>query len=246
MISDDMTTAPRAADPARARAEVRTTRLVALGSLALLVVGAMAWAPWQVRWNPDFSIALPPANDPTTPPPTADPQPVDVANNDVVLWIVIGLGLVVLAILTVVAARVVRAWWSRRPRPVPEAPLTVDAMPGQVVPTREVVADAVADALARLDGTPDAADAVVHAWLALEEAVAREGIVREAAQTQAELTAEVLHATHAPADATRTLLRTYEAVRYGSAGASRADVRTARGALEAILVSMRDDVKENG
>lgn len=238
MTSDETTTTARAAGAEGARS--RSTMLLALGSLVLLVVGAMAWAPWHVRWNPGLPITLPPTDEPMSPPPTPDAEPADPANNEVVLWVLIGLGLIVLAILTVVAARAVRAWWSRRPRPVPEAPLTVEALPGQVVPTREVVADAVADALAKLDGTPDAADAVVQAWLALEDAVAREGIVREAAQTQAELTADVLHATRAPRHATRTLLRTYEAVRYGAAGASRADVRTAREALEAILVSMRD------
>jgi len=239
MIDDDTTTAPpRPARPAPRRAV--TTPAVAVGTLVCLVVGALALAPWQVRWNPDLSLTLPTpeATAPTTLLPTGAPEEPR-AGDDTVLWLFLGLGLVVLALLVVVAVRAVRAWWSHRPVPVPEAPLTVDAMPGQSVPTREVVADAVAEALARLDGTPDPADAVVQAWLALEEAVAREGVVRDPAQTQAELTSDVLDATSAPSGATTTLLSTYEAVRYGSAGATADDVAAARACLEDILRALR-------
>jgi len=248
MIDDDTTAAAAppapapaapAAPPAAAGGD-RTTLVVAAGTLACLVLGALAWAPWELRWNPDLSITLPSpeATEPPTATPTVPPEEPRVGS-DTIMWIFILLGLVVLALLVVVAARAVRAWWSRRPRPVPEAPLTVDTLPGQAVPSREVVADAVAEALARLDGASDPADAVVRAWLALEEAVAREGVVREAAQTQAELTSEVLDATRAPRAATTTLLRTYEAVRYGAVGAGAADVATARACLEDILRALR-------
>ncbi|QIK83510.1 DUF4129 domain-containing protein [Sanguibacter sp. HDW7] len=239
MISDDAPTAQPTPDRASRRA--RTTTVLAIGSLACLVVAALAWAPWELRWNPDLSITLPTsdASEPPTPPATEPPDAQQGAG-DVVLWIIIALGLVVLALVLAVAARAIRTWWSRRPEVVPEAPVTIDTMPGQLMPSREVVADAVAEALARLDGTPDPADAVVRAWLVLEEAVAREGVVRDAAQTQAELTRDVLHTTHAPRAATTTLLRTYEAVRYGSGDVVAADIATARAALEKILRSLRD------
>lgn len=244
MISDDLpTTTP--ADGVSRRA--RTTVAIALGSVACLVVGALAWAPWELRWNPDMSITLPtPEESETpTPPPTAPPE-TQPAAQDVVLWIFIVLGLVVLALVVAVAARAIRTWWSRRPEVAPDPPVTVDTLPGQVMPSREVVADAVAEALARLDGTPDPADAVVRAWLVLEEAVAREGVVRDAAQTQAELTRDVLHTTRAPREATTTLLRTYEAVRYGTGDVTPADVATARAALEEILTSLRRSEEATG
>lgn len=238
MISDDApTTHPT---PDRASRRARTTTLLAIGSLACLVVAALAWAPWEFRWNPDipFTLPTPDASEPPTTPPT-EPPDAQQGVGDAVLWILIALGLVVLALVIAVAARAIRTWWSRRPEVVPEAPVTIDTMPGQLMPSREVVADAVAEALARLDGTPDPADAVVQAWLVLEEAVAREGVVRDAAQTQAELTRDVLHTTRAPRGATTTLLRTYEAVRYGNGDVTAAEVGTARTALEEILRSLR-------
>lgn len=245
MISDDTTSARRAADPAQRHARGTTT--LALVSLACVVVGALAWAPWQLRWNPDLSITLP-TNEASEPPPPPPTELVEQQQNssDIVLWVMILLGLVVLALLVAVAARAVRTWWSRRPRPVPEAPMTVDTMPGQVVPSREVVADAVAEALERLDGVPDPAEAVVQAWLVLEEAVAREGVVRQPVQTQAELTSDVLRATRAPSTTTTSLLRTYEAVRYGSGGATADDVAAARAALGSILGALRDEHPEVG
>ncbi len=236
MIDDDTTTRT-------ARPTVPTT-LLALASTACLVVGALAWAPWEFRLKADFT-PLPPPEETPSPAPTIElPAEEPGGAGDMILWIIIGVGLVVLALVLVVAARAVRTWWAGRPRPLPEAPLTVDTLPGQLVPTREVVADAIETALARLDGTADPADAVVRSWLVLEEAVAREGLVRDAAQTQAELTRDVLHGTRAPRGATTELLQVYEAVRYGTGDATAADVSRARAALEAILGALRDERAE--
>jgi hypothetical protein len=85
-------------------------------------------------------------------------------------------------------------------------------------------------------------DAVIAAWVALEAAAGRSGLVRERAQTATEFTVEVLDATRADPGATRHLLELYLAARYSDHRLTRDDVVSARESLAAIA----DDLARRG
>jgi hypothetical protein len=81
------------------------------------------------------------------------------------------------------------------------------------------------------------ADAVVAAWLQLEEAAADSGLVRGPAQTPAEFTVTVLGVTHADASATRQLLDLYHRARFSSHPVGAAEVAIATDCLGRIAAS---------
>lgn len=85
-------------------------------------------------------------------------------------------------------------------------------------------------------------DAVIAAWVALETAAGRSGLVRDRAQTATEFTVEVLDATRADPGATRHLLELYLAARYSEHRLTRDDVVQARESLAAIA----DDLARRG
>lgn len=101
-----------------------------------------------------------------------------------------------------------------------------------------VVREGIEDALARLAAPGRARDAIVAAWVELERSAAAAGLVRGAAETQAEFAARVLARTGA-GDATRALLRIYEGVRYGARAPRDDDVAAARRHLEEIREAWR-------
>ncbi|SFJ61141.1 DUF4129 domain-containing protein [Cellulomonas sp. KH9] len=91
-------------------------------------------------------------------------------------------------------------------------------------------------------------DAVIGAWVAVETAAARTGVVRDPAETAGELTVRVLGATRADPTATRALLRLYLSARYGTHGVDADDVRRARDLLTVVgqgLVPREDGAGED-
>lgn len=77
-------------------------------------------------------------------------------------------------------------------------------------------------------------DAVIGAWVAVETAAARTGVVRSRTQTTSEFTVRVLGATRADPAATRELLELYLAARFGAQGVDAADVERARELLGVV------------
>jgi len=77
-------------------------------------------------------------------------------------------------------------------------------------------------------------DAVVAAWVALEHAAQRTGVVRDPAQTPTEFTVAVLDETRADPAATRSLLDLYLRARFSEHPLTAADVTAARAHLETL------------
>ncbi len=141
--------------------------------------------------------------------------------------------------------------WARRPSPA--APdlhaLPVDSVraagaepepePG---PEPEQLRTGIELALAVLDEQREPADAVVRAWLGLEETAEQSGIVRRPAETPTELTTRILARLVADDRALRTLLRLYLQVRFGDHPVTSEDVATVRAALGELVRSWRDAV----
>ncbi|WP_053205864.1 DUF4129 domain-containing protein [Jiangella muralis] len=83
---------------------------------------------------------------------------------------------------------------------------------------------------------PDAAAAVVAAWLALESAAAGSGAPRDPAQTPTEFTAALLRRHHADEDAVATLLGLYHRARFAARpDLGPDDVAAARRALDLVV-----------
>ncbi|MEZ0446235.1 DUF4129 domain-containing protein [Cellulomonas sp. ICMP 17802] len=120
----------------------------------------------------------------------------------------------------------------------PDVELTGDVQDGATPALRE----GVRRAAQVLDDEVPPGDAVIAAWVALEEAAGRSGLVRDRAETATEFTVEVLDATRADPGATRHLLELYLAARYSQHALTREDVVEARQSLAAIA----DDLARRG
>jgi hypothetical protein len=109
----------------------------------------------------------------------------------------------------------------------------IDAGTGAVL-LRGAVAAARLELRQRRSGPPS--DAVVAAWLRLEEAAAESGFARAPHQTPTEFTTGVLAKHLGAQDAVGQLRELYQRARFGRAGTvTEADADDAHDALEAIL-----------
>ena len=217
----------------------RTIGIVAVGALALAVAAYGAAHPSTWHWSlPQWNFGgLEPPPQPTESASPAPGFPTDTTPPPA--WIPIALailaGLVVLAILTLVVYRLVKAFLAVRIARMPAAD-QVDAGVGLAGArlTATQVADVVEEALARLDAAPTTTDAVIQAWLAFEEATARHGLVRGPAETATEFTEAVLERSAVPPADTEQLRTLYHRARFSDWVAGPDDVRRARAALEHI------------
>ncbi|WP_425953659.1 DUF4129 domain-containing protein [Xylanimonas sp. McL0601] len=219
---------------------MRSRAVPAIGAvvlLALVVVAAAAGSPWrfdlpgvQIAPGPAPTFASQPSA-PSLPPIEAAPGP------DLTPWFVGAFVLVALVVAFFLGRLVLRqiAEWREREKP-PDVGL--DLLGGASVPGGQVdlpaLVDAVSAALARLDtaGTPH--DAVVAAWVELENAAARHGWERFPSETSTEFTTRLLGVSAAPPEHTAVLRRLYQQARFTQHHVTEAQVAQARSALEAI------------
>lgn len=214
----------------------RTVVVVVL--VALAVLGAALAGPWHITPRgttlPQLGLTMPPRPTQTqTSPPaelTGDPSHVGAPG-----WLLyLGLALLLGLLTWYLAPKVRRALnaWSARSEAVPEGGDPGDLVGAEVLPATPVLEQGVARAARFLaDDRVPPGDAVIAAWVALEESAARSGVVRDRSQTASELTVDVLDATQADAAATRRLLSLYLAARYSEHRLTPQDVAAARDAL---------------
>ena len=231
--------------PARRDHLQAVTQIVAVGFVVLLlVVAASAIGPWQL--NPPFELEAPPTTDVTPPPATGTASSTvtpgeqmeweDVPAPDLT-WLaivitVIGAAAVVLVLLRLLA-------YLRRPREKePDEPGTT-ADYGEVEPEPDlpVLRDGVRTAVEQLRAVGPPRDAIVAAWLAMEDAANRSGVPRRPAQTPTEHATAVLDRTAADRRATQRLLHLYHRARFSTQDPQPADVEDAAAALEDLAAS---------
>ncbi|MDE3133564.1 MAG: DUF4129 domain-containing protein [Acidobacteriota bacterium] len=94
-------------------------------------------------------------------------------------------------------------------------------------------------ALQALDEEREPADAVVRAWLGLQQTAEQSGIVRGASETPTEFAARVLTRAFADAQPLHTLLRLYLRTRFGDHPVTANDVSAVRDALQRLLASSK-------
>ena len=158
----------------------------------------------------------------------------------------------VVARILLVAAAVALAWWllmklrsllpARRP---PEGPIpSVEA--GEDLPDVPALVDAVTAAQRLLTEVTDPTNAVIAAWLALEDAASEAGVTRRPSQTPSEFTVAVLAGTDADPHHTGGLLALYHRARFSRHPIEQADVDTAAHHLTGILDGLLADLAAEG
>ena len=81
----------------------------------------------------------------------------------------------------------------------------------------------------------DPADAIVRAWLGLQETAEESGIARRPAETPTEFTSRILRGALTDDRAIKTLLRLYLRTRFSDHPVTQADVADVRAALQELL-----------
>ena len=224
----------------------RKATFAALCALAVIIIGAATVQGTAQftgpRWNPQFAPpSLPPRPLPSDQVPTGSPTPATPKTHST-LFIPPGL---IIGILVVIAALIAAAllWRWVRSRPTrftatvhvagPVRPATATAIEDE--PDSEALAPVVRRGLARaieiLEEERLASDAIVAAWLGLQEAAEDSGVHRRASETPAEFTTRIIRKAGAGQRSAGTLLRLYQNVRFGGIAATDDDVAQARAAL---------------
>lgn len=216
--------------------------------VTVVVLGAATAAPW--RFSPPHlptpELSMPQQQPPPSPDPsvTPAPQPAEEPTHDnrwTALITAILLSLLVAALLTFAVRKILTILRG-------QIDTTPDNLTGGTGTTTHDDAvdlpelqDAVTRALAHLDGHARPRDAVVAAWVALEEAAARAGAHRDPAQTPTEFAGTVLANTPAPPAAVARLRTLYQRARFTDRPIDRTAVTQARTALADIARSLDID-----
>lgn len=234
------------------------TACVSLSVLIVVAAGVEGGARFTgPRWVPHFHPrpVVPPT--PSRPPaPLATQAPgvnrsaVRLPIGTILMWTAVALA-IVLAVLLI-------WWWRKRaprrggPRPieVPSAP-AVAADVGRATepePDAPVLRSGLEEALLQLERDGEPADAVVRAWLGLQQTAEQAGVARWPSETPTEFTSRILRRFFATTHeggrndagptgnaAITTLLRLYLRTRFGEHPVTAADVALVRQALRELV-----------
>ncbi|WP_281495082.1 DUF4129 domain-containing protein [Isoptericola sp. S6320L] len=212
----------------------------------LAVLGAATATPWHLTVPELLLDAGPgrplPSTEPSPPPAAPRTDASTGEPDDTILTTLIVLGAIILVLLLWAAGRTILRALRDAPRKPPE-PDTLD--PGGDLATAAVptvplpeLADAVTRALQHLDDARTPTDAVIAAWVALEDAAAEHGTARDPAQTPTEFTQAILATTPAPPGQVATLRTLYQRARFTTHPTEDDDVTAARTALTRIARSL--------
>ncbi|GGI08178.1 hypothetical protein GCM10011354_27790 [Egicoccus halophilus] len=209
--------------------------VAAVGVLVLAVLGASTGAPWQLEPRDVGSPIAPPTGE-QEPPPLVEglPPPPETGSPTIDLSWLRWVGWLLAMAL---AAGAVWWLWTRYagrvppPRRIPGAGDEVTAGEFTDEPELPVLRRGMLDAARALEDRRAPADAVIAAWLALEQAAEVSGVRRRPAQTPTEFTVAVLERTAADAATTNELLALYHRARFSGRPVGPDDVARARDCL---------------
>ncbi|GAA2100238.1 hypothetical protein GCM10009841_14750 [Microlunatus panaciterrae] len=213
--------------------------------LVLALLGAATGGSWTLEHRnfpqfarPDRPFEMPTPAGGMPGPASATPQPHPPALHLDLSW----LGTLALAVGVLAAVGLLWWLWQRFRRTVStvrEDPRGLGAalVADQAMPDLPVLRQGIAAATRSLDRISDPNNAIVAAWLELEEAADGSGVTRQPAQTPTEFTVDVLARTEADPVATRELLRLYHRARFSSAGVGPNEVAAARACLGRLAAS---------
>lgn len=214
------------------------------GLFLLVMIAAAVQGPVTVRPAVDSPPPLPTATTVDAPEPTgtASPEPTPSPVAQLVGAVLVGVLAVlilvaVVALVVVLVRRIAEAWRDRplrRRAGVVVDSVVVGASAAEPAAVTTVIQRGIAGALRQIHERPEPSDAIVAAWVGLEESAADAGLARGRSETPGEFTLRII-TTRAgiSADAT-ALLRLFERVRFGGYAAVEADREAARAALRRI------------
>jgi hypothetical protein len=228
---------------------VRSRRTLVVGALlgvvVVLAAGSQGAARFTgLRWVPDWNpnpaplpsrAAEPPSLRPAQP-PAAPGAGGSLDLSRILLWVAVGIAVLVTAVL-------LWRWLARRPPRETDGlqvvgPLTTPPPEPAPAPEPEPEPPAlrrgVEEALRLLDREHEPADAVLKAWLGLQQSAEDSGIVRAPAETPTEFTSRIMRHGFADDRPIRTLLTLYLRTRFGKHPVTAADVAGAREALAGL------------
>lgn len=227
-------------------------RLALIGSVVGLFLIVMLAA--SIQGTPSIN---PPPLEPQTASPleeTAEPSPApsssfppDPPSNDlngiIMLIFVVIVAAAAIVILFLVVRALLRAWRDRPMRIRDGSDVGFDVQvsesPAEPDVSAPVIRRGIDGALRLIDERPLPTDAIVAAWVGLEESAADAGIARGVSETPAEFALRIITRRAGISDAASELLRLYERVRFGGHSADEIDRDTARGALKVIEEAWR-------
>lgn len=237
---------PAAHSTRHGRASIR--RAVIVGSVVFLFTVAMLASGLQEAptFRPDSLFAPATAEPMPTVAPAGTGLPEDVEIDPagaaiaqtlgMILLVLVGAALIALLILIVRA--LIRAW---RNRPLGRRDAAdvasefgeIDAAPDSDA-AAPVIQRGILGALQSIDDRADPSDAIVAAWVGLEETAADAGVRRDASETPGEFALRIITLRSGVADEAARLLVLYERVRFGAHIASERDRESAKQALRRI------------
>lgn len=214
-----------------------------IAAIAVVVLGAASATPWIVTLTlPSFAE---PERPPQTPQYTAAPQEPGQRDPSLVRMIGSVTSILLGALLVALIAfgvywlvRRLRASW--RPEESAVQPDVLDGDGETLTVDIASLATAVARANAHLSGSAEPGDAVIAAWVALEDEAALQGTRRDPAQTATEFTTALLQRTPAPADAVAVLRGLYHRARFTDRPVTPDDVLRARSSITRIARALDD------
>ncbi|GAB3387650.1 hypothetical protein GCM10027568_07600 [Humibacter soli] len=226
----------------------RIALVVAVCVLGLVVIGGVLVAgPLRAgppRWLPTAGpvIPPPPASFPAHTAGTPAPAPQNsTPPEEFHLWLVYALigSLVLAGVLIYLIRRMLRRSGTiTEERAARVAPATAAAPAARTdEPAAPVVAEGIERAIQLLDETREPHDAIVKAWLGLQDAAAGSGVRRHPSETPTEYTARIVTRFGADRDAADTLLSLYQGVRFGSHPVDEETVAVARSCLTRLRES---------
>lgn len=202
--------------------------VVALG----LLIAIVAWGTSAIPATPRPDDVVVTSTKPKPEPVTMYNPPTPPSSSVSSLLSIIILLVVVVFLLIAVAGIRLRSLNLRQRRGIRAG------SPGDPGWLSEVTRDAMS-AMDRHGGRPPS-DAVIAAWMHLEESAAASGTERQAHQTPSEFTETVLTEHHADSAALHELKAVYQRARFGEPGrVTAADVVAARAALERIALEAK-------
>ncbi|MFI9816267.1 DUF4129 domain-containing protein [Saccharothrix variisporea] len=209
--------------------------LALLVGLALVVVALAARGASPVPYDAIGSVPDTAPVFTKTPADVAeDAENGSVVGGSLVVVAVVLVAMVVIALAGLVLSLGLPRWRRRREAAVGVVADAVDGADGRAP---ELLVQGAREALEglseRVGGPPR--DAVVGAWLRLEEAAAGSGAARLPHQTPTEFTGALLARYRVDEQATGALRKVYQRARFGTADVTEDDARTAREALEHIV-----------
>ncbi len=221
----------------------RSIALVSLVGLFVIVMFAAA-----VQGTPTIEpLDTQPINDslpviplPTsTPSGTPTPQPVNDVLTAVIGIVLLILGALILIALGIVLVRALIRAWLNRPLAIRSGDEVAYELSAHDVPQDEeaaapVIRRGIEGALRAVDERAQPTDAIIAAWVGLEESAADAALTRGVSETPSEFTLRIIMRRAGIGSAAQELLELYERVRFGGHVADEDDRTGARSALRAI------------